>query len=302
MHGFATCAEYRRGAAKAFLCSQPAVPHVLSPDAHPPQGPTGPIVPAPVHGGGYQPALDGDEEEGRPEPGSPADSDAEMAGPRPPPASAAGGAASGPDAGADADADADAPVAGPSMRPAAADGGVDGDEPQPVRPRRVLGPAAPPPEVLAAAAELAEALVGPPPPDLVEEDDGATPATREEAVKVLLKVLACANASHPLPMRLPDDSLYSCSCLGPLHQTSQRRGRIAALLSRPFSPAARPPPLLHPSPPTQRMQAGANAYKLLGVEQKATAAEVRKAYWKLSLLVHPDKCDHPGAADAFQAR
>lgn len=52
----------------------------------------------------------------------------------------------------------------------------------------------------------------------------------------------------------------------------------------------------------QRQQAGAHAYKMLGVDQKATAAEIRKAYWKLSLLVHPDKCDHPGAQDAFHVR
>lgn len=49
------------------------------------------------------------------------------------------------------------------------------------------------------------------------------------------------------------------------------------------------------------MQTGANAYKMLGLDQKAAAGDIRKAYWKLSLLVHPDKCDHPGAADAFQA-
>jgi hypothetical protein len=26
---------------------------------------------------------------------------------------------------------------------------------------------------------------------------------------------------------------------------------------------------------------------------------VKKAFWKLSLMVHPDKCDHPQAAEAF---
>ena len=31
------------------------------------------------------------------------------------------------------------------------------------------------------------------------------------------------------------------------------------------------------------------------------AGEVRKRYWRLSLLIHPDKCDHPRAHDAFQA-
>ena len=28
---------------------------------------------------------------------------------------------------------------------------------------------------------------------------------------------------------------------------------------------------------------------------------MKKRYWRLSLLIHPDKCDHPKAHDAFQA-
>ena len=31
------------------------------------------------------------------------------------------------------------------------------------------------------------------------------------------------------------------------------------------------------------------------------AGDAKKRYWRLSLLIHPDKCDHPGANDAFQA-
>lgn len=30
-------------------------------------------------------------------------------------------------------------------------------------------------------------------------------------------------------------------------------------------------------------------------------SEVKKKYWKLSLLIHPDKCDHPKAQAAFAA-
>jgi curved DNA-binding protein CbpA len=30
-------------------------------------------------------------------------------------------------------------------------------------------------------------------------------------------------------------------------------------------------------------------------------SEVKKKYWKLSLLVHPDKCEHPKAQAAFTA-
>ncbi len=45
----------------------------------------------------------------------------------------------------------------------------------------------------------------------------------------------------------------------------------------------------------------ADAYELLGIAPEASAAEVKKRYWRLSLLIHPDKCGHARANDAFQA-
>lgn len=44
-----------------------------------------------------------------------------------------------------------------------------------------------------------------------------------------------------------------------------------------------------------------DAYAVVGVEPDAKAADIKKRYWRLSLLIHPDKCDHPRANDAFQA-
>ena len=44
-----------------------------------------------------------------------------------------------------------------------------------------------------------------------------------------------------------------------------------------------------------------DAYAVVGMEHSATAAEVKKRYWRLSLLIHPDKCGHARANDAFQA-
>lgn len=45
----------------------------------------------------------------------------------------------------------------------------------------------------------------------------------------------------------------------------------------------------------------ADAYEVLGVQPTASSGEVKKKYWRLSLLIHPDKCSHPRANDAFQA-
>jgi len=45
----------------------------------------------------------------------------------------------------------------------------------------------------------------------------------------------------------------------------------------------------------------ADVYKVVGVERDVKGQEVKKRYWRLSLLIHPDKCDHPRAQDAFNA-
>ena len=45
----------------------------------------------------------------------------------------------------------------------------------------------------------------------------------------------------------------------------------------------------------------ADPYDVLGVPHDAAAGAVKKRYWRLSLMIHPDKCRHPRAAEAFQA-
>lgn len=42
-----------------------------------------------------------------------------------------------------------------------------------------------------------------------------------------------------------------------------------------------------------------NPYEKLNLRFDATVEDIRKAYRKLSLMVHPDKCKHPKAGDAF---
>lgn len=44
---------------------------------------------------------------------------------------------------------------------------------------------------------------------------------------------------------------------------------------------------------------GDNPYDVVGVNHKMPVENLKKRYWKLSLMVHPDKCSHPQAHQAF---
>ncbi|XP_051226034.1 uncharacterized protein [Lolium perenne] len=51
---------------------------------------------------------------------------------------------------------------------------------------------------------------------------------------------------------------------------------------------------------TRILGADADAlYDVLGINWKMSPENIKKRYWKLSLLVHPDKCPHPSAQEAF---
>lgn len=41
-------------------------------------------------------------------------------------------------------------------------------------------------------------------------------------------------------------------------------------------------------------------YEILGVNKESTDSDIKKAYKKLALVLHPDKNRAPGAAEAFK--
>jgi len=52
-------------------------------------------------------------------------------------------------------------------------------------------------------------------------------------------------------------------------------------------------------PPT-RIDKCKDYYQILGVSKEATDSDIRKAYKKLALQLHPDKNKCPGATEAFK--
>ncbi|ABO93948.1 predicted protein, partial [Ostreococcus lucimarinus CCE9901] len=45
---------------------------------------------------------------------------------------------------------------------------------------------------------------------------------------------------------------------------------------------------------------GADYYRVLGIERGASDADIKKAYRKLALKLHPDKCQAAGAEEVFK--
>jgi len=137
----------------------------------------------------------------------------------------------------------------------------------------VKGPAMPPPEYLQAAAAQMQAIL----PELEEEEhddefmvgppppdyalDADAPSS-DARLHEVVRILAI---------------LQEHSSKQPNFGTTTTNSNIEDLVSLP------------------------DAYTILGISPDTGASEIKKQYWKLSLLIHPDKCDHPGANTAFQA-
>jgi curved DNA-binding protein CbpA len=147
-----------------------------------------------------------------------------------------------------------------------------------VGPRRVLGPAMPPPELLQAAVAIPIAAT------LPDQSGGGFTAEDDDFIvgppppEYLIETDAASM----------DDRSAEVSRVMKILQKHELEGNSAKLSTFRTTGAA-------PAP------APADAYLLLGVDPTAPVGEIKKRYWRLSLLIHPDKCNHPNAAVAFQA-
>ena len=75
------------------------------------------------------------------------------------------------------------------------------------------------------------------------------------------------------------------------------RERAAAPAAAPAPPPTAPPEVAEA---IARVLAAADAYEALGVERGASQAACKKAYRRLALRLHPDKCQAPHAEEAFK--
>ncbi|OWK51689.1 DnaJ subfamily C member 27 [Lonchura striata] len=51
----------------------------------------------------------------------------------------------------------------------------------------------------------------------------------------------------------------------------------------------------------RRIRASKDSWDVLGLKPGASREEVTRAYRRLAVLLHPDKCAAPGSEDAFKA-
>ena len=134
-------------------------------------------------------------------------------------------------------------------------------------------------------------LPGSPPQSPSRAIGPAAPPPAARPVDVPRRVLG---PSVPAPEVLAEAALLSEQFAGPPPPELVAEADGASAESREQA-VARVLRCLAP-PPADR-----DAYSVLALDPGASAGEVKKAYWRLSLLVHPDKCAHPRAAEAFAA-
>lgn len=99
-----------------------------------------------------------------------------------------------------------------------------------------------------------------------------------------------------------------------MHETQQRQRPTSAWNARDVAPPSwrTPPPAALPPPPAlltieasaavkHILRYRASPFYCLGLGDKASPDAIRAQYKKLALRLHPDKCEHPDAREAFDA-
>lgn len=179
---------------------------------------------------------------------------------------------------------------------------ADAQEPAPLKP---IGPSLPPrPEGAAARESPREGLV-----DEASDEEGDASDEAQELPAQPRRVLGpsrpppgyvapCVDAG-PVALDGPEDEEED-DMIGPLPPEDVAEAEAATQDAR----AAEVERILKALPtadaaPSGKEPAAANPYLVLGLEPAATSGQIRKAFMRQSLLIHPDKCDHPQAATAF---
>lgn len=71
--------------------------------------------------------------------------------------------------------------------------------------------------------------------------------------------------------------------------------------SKQEEPAAQPEFTAEQNEAVKRIKKCKDYYEILGITKDATDSDIKKAYRKLALEVHPDKNKAPGSVEAFKA-
>ena len=121
-------------------------------------------------------------------------------------------------------------------------------------------------------------------------------------------------AARPPVAPREEEQVPSKRVLGPMAPPKSMLEAAAAELERDFTFGPPPPELVAELEGTSDetreacavrivriLRRGGDAYDILGVKPDESAGAIKKKYWKLSLMVHPDKCAHDDAKDAFDA-